>query len=111
MLMAGVKVVCVVGGPITGRKGHGDEIYPVRGRLYTIRAVNPHPVEGVYLHEIRNDVRRYKQGVCEIAFDPIRFRRVVERKTDISIFQAMLTPSPVTVDAMNVADHAREIVG
>jgi len=39
------------------------------------------------------------------------FRPVVERKTDISIFQAMLTPSPVMVDAMKLADHAREIVG
>ncbi len=30
--------------------------------------------------------------------------------TPIEIFQAMLTPSPVTVDAMKIADHAREIV-
>lgn len=38
------------------------------------------------------------------------FRPVVERKTDISIFTAMLNPSQVTVDAMNMADHAREMV-
>ena len=39
------------------------------------------------------------------------FRPVVERKTDISVFLAMLNPSQVTVDAMNTADFARESAG
>lgn len=36
------------------------------------------------------------------------FRPAVKRKTSISIFTAMLNPSPVTVDAMIIADTARE---
>jgi hypothetical protein len=84
-------------------------IYPTLGEVYTIRAVFPR--EGrlvLHLVEIDNSHLDFDD---EPGFDSEYFRPLVERKTDISIFQAMLTPSPVTVDAMNVADHAREIVG
>lgn len=39
------------------------------------------------------------------------FRPVRRRKTSIEVFEKMLNPSPVTIDAFNIADHAREIVG
>ena len=82
------------------------------GRIYTVRDVLPDPdfdVELVRLCEIYRG-SNFSSGI-EAGFAAARFRPLVERKTDISIFQAMLTPSPVTVDAMKLADHAREIVG
>jgi hypothetical protein len=50
----------------------------------------------LWLDEIKNPVLRYTDGdVGEIPFAAFRFRPVVERKTDISIFTAMLKPSKV----------------
>ena len=78
----------------------------VAGRVYTVTKA------------WRDDA--FRHPVCLIAevapaggyaFDALRFRPVQERKTDISIFTAMLNPSQVTVDALNTADFARENAG
>ena len=74
----------------------------MKGSIYKIRKTHPHRngrIKCVHL-----DI----QGFPNASYAGIYFRPVV--KTDISIFQAMLTPSPVTVDALNIADHARELV-
>lgn len=47
-------------------------------------------------------------GWHQSRFCPVQERK---RKTDISIFTAMLNPSQVTVDAMNTADFAKESAG
>lgn len=87
----GQKVVCV-----------DDErpiirIRPViRGNVYTIRAVGEEPYyTGEYwvlLEEVRNSAR---DDLGELAYRTTRFRPIVERKTDISVFTRMLKPSKV----------------
>ena len=95
----GQKVVCIE--TWVRRNGVGDEIGPVAGEIYTIRDIgflNPAApdVVAVLLAEIRNAVHDYVDGRGETCFAAHRFRPVVERKTDISIFTQMLNPSNVT---------------
>lgn len=60
--------------------------YPVEGQVYTIREVM---LSSVLLAEIVSAIGR---SGYEGAFDANRFRPIVEKKTDISIFTAMLSP-------------------
>lgn len=86
----GQKVVCVDDSP----DRFGRELGVVRGEIYTIRAVLE---------------RQGWQGVLLVEVDPgsaagwyaSRFRPVVERKTDISVFHEILrtTKAPVNADA------------
>lgn len=85
------KVECVDDGPskFTGIVA-GDL---KRGDVYTISAVGrhcSHPV--VWLVE-------KDPGPGHYCFDARRFRPITERKTDISIFKAMLNPSKQEVSA------------
>lgn len=110
MLRIGQKLVCVkLGAPETELSWRAQGfVWPVLGSIYTLRGFAP-PTDclSLLLNEIRNPLLF---GAFEPGYEEWGFRPVVERKTDISVFQAMLTPSPVTVDAMNISDHAREIV-
>lgn len=87
---AGQKVVCVA-----DRRdgGFGDEIYPTKGMVYTIRSFAP-IYDGsrprVWLCEITNAPRPYYEGWHEKGFGVERFRPIVERKTDISAFHEIL---------------------
>jgi hypothetical protein len=68
------------------------EIYPDFGVVYTVRAIEPDDEGGaLLLNEIRNEPRDYEEAFGEATFDCDEFRPVVERKTDISIFEKMLT--------------------
>lgn len=71
------------------------EIPPEFGAVYTIRTITARKY-GCYirLHEIHNVPHEYEDGHEECDFAADEFRPVVERKTDISIFQAMLSPKP-----------------
>jgi len=102
----GQKVVCVDSRPrIDGsgrRSGHGDEKLPVRGAVYTVRAIvagKPYGYEhdGVLLEEIVNPVRRYRAPSgpvdAELFFAAWRFRPL--RSTNIDVFTSMLRPRPV----------------
>ncbi len=89
----GQKVVCVAPPPAGGWIGC------VVGEIYTIRSMQVCPVEkqlGLRLHGIT-------LPICSLggegAFYATRFRPVVERKTDISIFVKMLHPSTQKVSA------------
>jgi hypothetical protein len=100
----GQKVVCVDGWAHDG-SGYGYEIGPVKGQVYTIRnigflnATTP-DVLVVRLSEIRNPEMYYRgTGLYEPSFRASRFRPVVARKTDISVFKAMLKPSKKRVPA------------
>jgi hypothetical protein len=69
------------------------------GETYTVRGVFDCDVFGLglLLEEIVNPENlTWKQ---EWLLDASRFRPVIKRKTDISIFTAMLTPTKRTVDA------------
>lgn len=63
------------------------------GRIYTVRSTcDFYGVVGVRLHEI---LRPHSKFGIEVPFAAARFRPVQKRKTDISIFTAMLTPTKV----------------
>ena len=91
----GKKVVCVdFEGEAEYRAWYPDVVLPERKVVYTVRKVFERDgCEALLLNEIRN------RDTPEAGFRSFRFRPVVERKTDISIFQKMLTPSTNKVDA------------
>jgi hypothetical protein len=93
----GQKVVCVV-----EFDGHyGQEIFPKRGGIYTVRTAEVEDDgQWIRLHEIVNPAAKYAERFDECMFAACGFRPVVERKTDISIFKKMLT------DATNPMDVA-----
>lgn len=72
-------------------------IVPLPGGIYTIRCHAPRSDDDAYLlNEIRNrPVFTDSDGVCETAINARFLRPLVKRKTDISIFTAMLNPSKV----------------
>lgn len=83
----GQRVVCVDDGP--HRDGTPSALRG--GAIYTVHKCFQHRLGiGVLLVEV--DLPRRFAG-----FYATRFRPAVERKTDISIFTAMLTPSPERV--------------
>lgn len=107
----GQRVVCVetwVDDP--NRLGRMGEEGPVAGHVYTIREIGMfHPMfpdsVNVRLVEIVNAARDYCSPSGDVfrtwepSFGAFRFRPVVDRKTDISVFQAMLTGKKVEADA------------
>jgi hypothetical protein len=107
MFRVGQKVACIETWHLNG-KGNGDERGPVKGSAYTIRQIgvglSPKNPSGVHVRlvEIENPTRRYREGVYEVCFGAWRFRPIVERATDISVFTEILrretlpsTPSPL----------------
>lgn len=84
----GQKVVCVDVSNDDGKQWIGDDT-PVVGEIYTVSAVGltERGKYGIQLVELRRP-RRW-------GYQARRFRPVVERKTDISIFTAMLKPERV----------------
>jgi hypothetical protein len=85
----GQKVVCV------DAKG-GIDPKPVEGTIYTIRQTLASPILGipsVRLQELICPTETFTGQ--EGFFYALRFRPIVERKTDISIFTKMLTPQGV----------------
>lgn len=87
----GMRVVCVDDQPSDGR----GEVYPVESQVYTIRALSltDDGQVKIRLVEIVNAPMAYRQGFHECWFRARRFRPVQARKTDISIFTALLNPS------------------
>jgi hypothetical protein len=88
----GQKVVCI-DGKFPSRKY--KEAHPVEGQVYTIRALRSGVFPDgsnltIYLKEIRNPKRLYRNGFTEVSFRIRRFRPLCTKKTDISIFTAML---------------------
>jgi hypothetical protein len=93
----GQKVICVRSLILLEGQGYGDEICPIAGTFYHIREIGiglhhcyPDKIS-VRLHEIINKTRPYQEnGSWEPAFCATRFHPIVERKTDIAVFKAML---------------------
>lgn len=74
---------------------YGFEL-PQPGTVYTVRCVEG---EHIRLAELVNPDVPYVDGVAEPLWIAERFRPVVERKTSIEIFTAMLNTKPARVDA------------
>lgn len=96
----GQKVVCVNG--VFDRTWDVVPNRPVAKQVYTVRALavctfGIHvDTPCILLHEVRNSIDLWEiGGAFESPFWIGRFRPVVERKTDISIFTKMLTPHGV----------------
>lgn len=94
----GQKIECI---KLTFNPAWRGKRRPVVGRIYTVRDVGVRhqggvDCEGVWLDEIINPL--HPSG-HEYGFFAACFRPVVERKTDISIFTAMLTPKKAKVEA------------
>jgi hypothetical protein len=73
---------------------------PTTGKVYTVRKVFIAPDdgrEGLMLSEIICEINP-RSGI-ECGWIAAHFRPVVTRKTDISLFQAMLRPTDKRVDA------------
>lgn len=76
-------------------------VFPVKGAVYSVREVLKFRGEfGIRVCEIHNPLLPYFDvGLAEPAWGVIRFRPVVERKTDIGVFRAMLNRSKQPVEA------------
>ena len=75
--------------------------FPKRGHIYTVREFFVDPTGGVSLRlvELVNVVVQYAEGTFEPGWGCRRFRPVVDRKTDISIFTDLLKTSKQKVPA------------
>jgi hypothetical protein len=101
----GQRIVCIDNRPMDdgdgSTSGYGDEVFPILGATYTVRAIVPgtplgYDGDGVLLAEIVNRVRLYEAptGIvtCEPFFRAWRFRPA--RSTSIDVFLGMLKPVP-----------------
>ena len=92
MFRVGQKVVCVDASIRYQNPPWNKPIPLVKGRVYTIRgSENGGGVLGVYLFETKSNLPPFPDG-SERSFCADRFRPIVERKTDISIFTEMFSP-------------------
>jgi hypothetical protein len=98
MFHIGQPVVCIDADPPPSLSDdcYSAVCHPVRGGIYTIRgfvcpeAYRLTQTPGLVFEELINAPIGYTEGMFEPSFNPRRFRPLVERKTDISLFQAML---------------------
>ncbi len=95
MFHIGQKMVCINDKPMLFTRS--DVISIVNGRIYTIRGIDldgcaVDGIPGLWLEEVVDQPERTCLGVRERSYCASRFRPV--RTTDISIFTAMLAPTP-----------------
>jgi len=101
MFQIGQKVVCITKKPLYP-KYSGCRKMPEAikvGGIYTIRDIDVRYVEwvgepGIRLEEFLFPPSNTRCGMIEPAFAMSRFRPVLEKKTDISIFTEMLRKQP-----------------
>jgi hypothetical protein len=78
------------------------EVFTQFGAVYTIREIlEVAGGAGLRFDEIRNEPRKYLEipEPIELPFPAYNFRPVVERKTDISVFTALLTEEKIGASA------------
>ena len=97
MFRIGQKVVCV---DDSGMADHPNvskvSALPIKGAIYTVRGFAPpdflrDDLFGLLLEEIIGKIHPIWNE--EYGFRQVRFRPIVERKTDIAIFKKMLVPA------------------
>lgn len=94
----GQKVVCIW----DGWNFSVSVIWPLKGKIYTIREIECSDFDGFYLRfiEITNPIIAYPDGrIEEEAFTSNFFRPLIERKTDISIFHKILKKNAQNINA------------
>lgn len=103
MFRVGQKVVCVYDGEW---QLHGFETTPKYRGVYTIRAISTdcNSGYGLSFEEIHNRPARYVNDIVgpiikEKMWRSSRFRPLVEKKTDISVFTKMLTGTKTPANA------------
>lgn len=75
----------------------GHDVDPVKGRIYTIRDIYlKYGATWLRFHELHNPEGL---GLSEPRYKSIAFRPLIERKTDISALEALLTGRSIKVDA------------
>lgn len=94
----GQRVECVDADPECGRIFWPGEQLRL-GQIYTVAAIvdNPSGYAAIAIREVPRHSIAVSHGYR--GFKASRFRPIVERKTDISIFKAMLNPSKQEVSA------------
>lgn len=100
--VTGQKVQMVIGiGPISRKKVISERVrnVPKVGEIYTIRELVDGGEFGIHirLNEIVNPVTSNGK---EPSWHVEMFRPVIQRKTDISIFKALLNPSKIKEPAL-----------
>lgn len=112
--LVGQQVVCVDDKFKMG--GYGHEIHPKEKSVYTIRHIGEHPdpkfkdSPSCLLEEIVNPECNYSCGDGIVRkYEPFfalrRFKPC--KKTDISVFTAMLNPTPIEVLKEMAQEHDR----
>lgn len=92
----GQLVVCVDAFKIEPGRGYGHEVTPEKGRVYTIRTVEPHSLAPsgylVRLREVVNEPELYAEGFSEFRFAASHFRPVDD--SALNIFREALRKAP-----------------
>jgi hypothetical protein len=81
-------IVCKPNGPFTGPGSPGPE----NGKVVTIVEMHPHPYN-------QSRIGLMLEGYGRVVYWSKYFKPIHEKKTDISIFQEMLTKTPAPIDA------------
>lgn len=98
MFRVGQKVVCVDASSRQGYSWHDDA--PIEGAVYTVSGnfVGADGTPIIHLIELRRSAEAVFWYGPETGYRASRFRPIVDRKTDISVFQEILrkvsSPSP-----------------
>lgn len=96
----GQEVVCVNASPSLYqpriKAWHSKSETPVEGQIYTVRAVGwSHGVASIRLNEIKRCECEQCVRMDKSWYGASRFRPVQKRKTDISVFTALLNTKSV----------------
>lgn len=96
MFYVGQKAVCIDDSFGPGPWDRGRPYLPIAGEIYIVRLTGMQKFQtetapALWLSEVVNPVHLWEDGeIGEIGFSSHRFRPLVERKTDISIFTKIL---------------------
>jgi len=97
----GQKVVCVEDGPHC-YFGPQEIEYPTKGGIYTIRAIRSsnykRDMQCLLVEIVNPEFDTVNDGRGEPHFRHTRFRPIVERKTNISIFTKLLQPNSKIIE-------------
>lgn len=106
MFRVGQKVVCVYAGPADPMRPGQASDYLKKGAIYTIREVCEFPYApdrksgvGIRLVGVYREDDSHNPEWSDYPFGSFRFRPIVERKTDISVFHEILRKASKRVSA------------
>lgn len=90
---SGQKVECINDVAYNSIFGWSNSERPIKGAIYTIKRVYTfHNILCLWLEEITRDQTSIADHGPNVGYGAYRFRPLISRPTDISIFTAMLGP-------------------